>query len=175
MGIIDWIILGFLVSCIWFGWRKGFTAAIVQMGGHILTFILVAHYFPLVQLRLMGKFGLGRGWALFFAILLIVVLVVVVIKLVVYILQKVLRALKLTTANKTAGAGLGLVNGLIVVIIFMVIFDFIPSLSTPLKNSSKHRVYAGINLLKEEVFTKLNLTHRMKLLKLPSIQKEETE
>lgn len=175
MGIIDWIILGFLALFVYFGWRKGFTATIVQFGGHILTFILVAHYFPLVQLSLISKFGLGRGWALFFAILLIVVLVAVVIKVVIYILQKMLRALKLTTANKTAGAGLGLVNGLILVIIFMVIMDFIPTLSTPLKNSSEHRVYAGVNLLKEEIFDKLNLNQRMKLLNLPTLKKEDTE
>ncbi|MBP7310241.1 MAG: CvpA family protein [Candidatus Cloacimonetes bacterium] len=175
MGIIDWILLGFLVLFIWFGWRKGFTAAIVQLGGHILTFILVAHYFPLVQLSLMSKFGIGRNWALFWAIILIVVLVAVVIKVVIFILQRVLKVLKLTTANKTAGAGLGLVNGLIVIMIFMVLLDFVPPLSNPLKISDNHRVYAGINLLKEEVFTKLNLTQRMKLLKLPSLKEEETE
>ncbi len=175
MGIIDWIILGFLLLFIWFGWRKGFTAAIVQFGGHILTFILVAHYFPLVQLSLINKYGIGRNWALFWAIVLIVVLVAVVIKVVIYILQRVLKALKLTTANKTAGAGLGFVNGLVLVIIFMVLLDFVPPLSTPLKNSANHRVYAGVNLLKEEVFTKLNLTQRMKLLKLPSLKKEDTE
>lgn len=169
MGIIDWIILGFLLLFIYFGWRKGFTAAVVQFCGHVLTFFLVAHYFPLVQLRLIERFHLGRNWALLFAILLIVVLAAVVIKLVVYILQKVLKALKLSTMNKTAGAGLGFVNGLVVVIIFMVILDFIPPLSNPLKDGSRHRVYAGVNLLKEEVFTKLNLTERMKLIKLPKL------
>lgn len=175
MGIIDWILLGCLALFIWFGWRKGFTAAIVQLGGHILTFILVAHYFPLVQLSLISKFGIGRNWALFWAIILIVVLVAVVIKVVIFILQRVLKVLKLTTANKTAGAGLGLVNGMIVIMIIMLLLDFVPPLSAPLKKSDKHCVYAGINLLKEEVSTKLNLNQRMKQLKLPPLSKEDTE
>jgi uncharacterized membrane protein required for colicin V production len=80
-----------------------------------------------------------------------------------------LRALKLSNLNRFLGAVLGVINGLLVVIILMVILDFMPKLSTPLKDGEKHRVYAGVNLVKEEIFTKLNLTERMKLLKMPKL------
>jgi len=48
-----------------------------------------------------------------------------------------------------------------------LMLDFVPSLSTPLKNGDKHRVYAGINVLKEELFDKFKLTERMKFIKMP--------
>ncbi|HQP63257.1 MAG TPA: hypothetical protein PK713_04260 [Candidatus Cloacimonas sp.] len=51
----------------------------------------------------------------------------------------------------------------------MVVLDFLPNISTSLKDGEKHRVYAGVNLVKEEIFTKLNLTERMKLIKLPKL------
>lgn len=175
MGIIDWILLGCLALFIWFGWRKGFTAAIVQLGGHILTFILVVHYFPLVQFNLISKFNMGRNWALFWAIILIVVLITVVIRIVIYVLQRILKVLKLTAMNKAAGAGLGFLNGLIVIIIFMVLLDLIPKLSNPLKDSTNHRVYAGANFLKEELFSKLDINQRLKQIKLPTLEKEKSE
>ncbi len=45
----------------------------------------------------------------------------------------------------------------------------------PLKNGEKHRVYAGVNLVKEEIFTKLNLTERMKLIKMPKLPFDDEE
>jgi hypothetical protein len=44
---------------------------------------------------------------------------------------------------------------------------FYPRVSAPLENSQRHRVYAGISVLKEELFSKLKLTQRMKLIKMP--------
>ncbi len=166
MGAIDWIILGMLTVFIYLGWRRGLVAAIVQLCGYILSFFLVGHYYPLVQRNLILRYHLAQWLARVLSVLLILVLIVVVVRIVVYILNRVLKAMKLSTLNKAGGATLGLFNGLLIVIICMVMLDFIPKVSTPLENSQKHRVYAGISVLKEDLFSKLKLTQRVKLLKL---------
>jgi len=96
-------------------------------------------------------------------------LIVVIVRIVIFLLEKFLRALKLSPVNRTLGAVLGIINGLLVVIILTVVLDFMPKLSTPLKDGEKHRVYASVNLVKEEIFTKLKLTERMKLIKMPKL------
>ena len=144
-------------------------ANVVQLCGYILTFFLVSHYYPLVQRSLILKYHFAKWLATIVSVILIVALIVVIARLVIYILEKFLHALKLTSLNRGLGAVLGVVNGLLVVIILMVVLDFLPNISTSLKDGEKHRVYAGVNLVKEEIFTKLNLTERMKLIKLPKL------
>lgn len=169
MGIIDWIILGFLLLFTYIGWRKGLAAAIVQLGAYIITFFLVGHYYPLVQRSLLLKYQMPRWIATIMSVLLIIILIVVVVKIVIYILNRFIMAVKLSSLNKGMGAILGFGNGLMVVIILMVMLDFMPSLSNQLKDGESHRVYAGVNVLKEELFTKLKLTQRMKLLHMPKV------
>ena len=169
MGVIDWIILAVLLIFTFFGWRKGLLANVVQLCGYILTFFLVSHYYPLVQRSLILKYHFAKWLATIVSVILIVALIVVIARLVIYILEKFLHALKLTSLNRGLGAVLGVVNGILVVIILMVVLDFLPNISTSLKDGEKHRVYAGVNLVKEEIFTKLNLTERMKLIKLPKL------
>ena len=167
MGIIDWLILGLLLVFTYLGWRRGLAAAVVQLCGYILTFFLEGHYYPLVQRSLILKYHLARPLATIISVLLIIVLIAVVVKVVVYVLNRVLSALRLSSINKGIGAFMGLLNGLLIVIILMVMLDFIPRVSAPLENSQRHRVYAGISVLKEELFSKLKLTQRMKLIKMP--------
>ncbi len=169
MGVIDWIILAVLLIFTFFGWRKGLLANVVQLCGYILTFFLVSHYYPLVQRSLIFKYHFAKWLATIFSVVLIVVLILVIARIVIYILEKFLHALKLSSLNRGLGAVLGIVNGLLVIIIFMVILDFMPKISTPLKDGEQHRVYAGVDLVKEEIFTKLNLTERMKLIKMPKL------
>ncbi|PKN71402.1 MAG: hypothetical protein CVU50_10210 [Candidatus Cloacimonetes bacterium HGW-Cloacimonetes-3] len=174
MGIIDWIILGLLLLFTYLGWRKGFATAVIQFCGYILTFFLVGHYYPLVQRSLLLKYNMARALATIISILLIIVLIFVVSKLIIYIISRLLVATKLSTLNKGVGAILGFGNGLLVLIILMVMLDFIPNVSTPLKDGEKHRVYAGVDVLKEEVFAKLKLTERMKLIKMPKLPMRST-
>ncbi|MDD2228882.1 MAG: CvpA family protein [Candidatus Cloacimonetes bacterium] len=171
MGILDWIILGFLLLFAILGWRKGVAAALIQLCAYVATFFLAGHYFPLVQRSLLIKYHLARGIATVISIVLILVLVAVVVKLTIYACNRLIFAVKLSNINKAIGAALGFGNGLLVIIIFMVMLDFVPSISTPLKNGETHRVYAGIDVLKEDLFSKLKLTERMKLIKLPKINK----
>jgi len=167
MGVIDWIILALLLVFTFLGWRRGFVAAIVQLCGYILTFFLVGHYYPLLQRSLLIRYHMARWMATVLSVLLIIVLIVVVVRIVIYVLNRLLDAMNLSALNKGIGTVLGFANGLLVVIILMVMLDFVPSLSTPLKNGDKHRVYAGINVLKEELFDKFKLTERMKFIKMP--------
>lgn len=169
MGMIDWIILAFILIFTFLGWRRGIVASVVQFCGFILTFFLVGHYYPLVQRSLILKYHLSRSLATVIAVLLIMVLITVVIRIVIYILNRMVKVLKISGMNKSLGAVLGFANGLLVIIILMVMLDFIPKLSTPLKNSEKHRVYAGVNVLKEDLFTKLKLNERMKFIKMPRL------
>jgi uncharacterized membrane protein required for colicin V production len=108
------------------------------------------------------------------SVLLIIALIVVVVRIVIFALNRLLSAMHLSALNKAIGTVLGFANGLLVVIILMVMLDFIPGLSTPLQNGENHRVYAGINVLKEELFTKFKLTQRMKFIKMP-ITKERRD
>ncbi len=169
MGIIDWIILGLLLIFTYLGWRKGLATTVVQLCGFILTFFLVGHYYPLVQRSLLVKYNMSRAVATIVSVLLIIALIVVISKLIIYIISRLLIATKLSTLDKGVGALLGFGNGMIVLFILMVMLDFMPKLSTPLKDGEQHRVYAGVNVLKEEVFTKLKLTERMKLIKMPKL------
>lgn len=169
MGIIDWIILAALVIFTFWGWRKGLLANIIQLCGYILTFFLVGHYYPLVARSLIINFHFAKWLATVISVILIVVLIIVIARIVIYILNKFLKALRMSSLNRGLGAVLGAINGLLVVIIFMVVLDFMPKVSTPLKDGEKHRVYAGVNLMKEEIFTKLNLSERMNLIQLPKL------
>ncbi|HPI25949.1 MAG TPA: hypothetical protein PLO57_05735, partial [Candidatus Cloacimonadota bacterium] len=83
--------------------------------------------------------------------------------------DRFIKALKLSGMNRFLGAVLGLVNGLICVIIITVALDYLPKVSTPLKDGEKHRVYAGIEVLKEDLFDKLQLENRVKYIKMPKI------
>jgi uncharacterized membrane protein required for colicin V production len=161
--------LGLLLVFTYLGWRRGLAASVVQLCGFILTFFLVGHYYPMVQRSLLLKYHMARGLSTVVSILLIIALIVVVTKLIIYIISRLLVAINLSTLNKAVGAVFGFGNGLVVLFILMVMLDFIPSLSTPLKDGESHRVYAGVNVLKEEVFTKLKLTERMKLIKMPKV------
>ena len=169
MGIIDWIILGLLLIFTFIGWRRGLVASLVQLAGFVLTFFLVGHYYPLVQRSLLLRYHLSHVLSTIISVLLIIVLIVVVLRLVIYVLTRILKALKLSSLNKGMGALMGFGNGLLVVIILMVMLDFMPRVSAPLKNGEKHRVYAGVNVLKEDLFSKLKLSQRMKLIKMPRL------
>ena len=104
MGIIDWIILAVLLLFTFFGWRKGLLASIIQLGGYILTFFLVGHYYPLVQRSLILKFHFAKWLATVVSVVLIIVLIVVIVRIVIFLLEKFLRALKLSPVNRTLGA-----------------------------------------------------------------------
>jgi uncharacterized membrane protein required for colicin V production len=102
--------------------------------------------------------------------------VVVVVRFVIWILDRFIKALNLGWLNRSLGAVLGFLNGLILVIIFTVLMDYMPNLAAPLKDGEKHRVYVGVEQLKEDLFAKLNLQNRIKYIKMPEFLKNrETE
>ncbi|MDP2400686.1 MAG: CvpA family protein [Candidatus Cloacimonadaceae bacterium] len=166
MGIIDWLMLAFLLYALIMGWRRGLAGALIKLAGLVATFFLVSHYYPLVSSNLMLKYHMGKGWASVLAVVLIALLIAVVARLVIYFCNRVLKLMKLSFANKLLGMIFGFVNGLLILIILTVVLDFFPKVSAPLKNSSRHRAYAGVNLLKDELFEKLNLKQKLKHLEL---------
>ena len=172
MGIIDWIILVLLFVFLIFGLRRGFAGMLVQLVGYIATFVLIGQYYPLLRNSLVLKFKFDSTLASILAIILIIVLIGVIARLVIYFLDRTLRLMRLSTMNKFFGALFGLFNALLIVMIFTVILDFIPSLSGPLKNPSKHRVYYQIDQIKKETFNTFRLNQR---LKLPGSQAEEEQ
>lgn len=166
MGIIDWIILLFLLCFIVQGWRRGLAGMIIRGGGIVASFFLIGHFFPLVKTSLLANYKMGVVLATIIALLLIIVLMVVLIRLVMYFLQLLLKSARLTTANKFLGMGLGFLNGLLVVIVFTMMMDYIPSLSTPLKVGSKHRVYAAVDTLKTDLVNTIKLKQYDRYLKI---------
>ncbi|MCB5260476.1 MAG: CvpA family protein [Candidatus Cloacimonetes bacterium] len=177
MGVIDWIILAVLLFFTVVGIRRGLVGAVVQFAGAVLAFFLVGHYYPLLANQLMLKYGLGKTISTIIAVVLILILIVVIVRFVLWILERFIKALNLSWLNRTVGGILGLVNGLILVIIFTVLMDYMPKLSEPLKDGEKHRVYVGVEQLKEELFAKLNLKNRIKYIKMPEFlqQREDNE
>ncbi|MDD2596655.1 MAG: CvpA family protein [Candidatus Cloacimonetes bacterium] len=169
MGIIDWIILAFLLFFTFNGYRRGLAGAIIQLAGFVLAFFLIGHYYPLLANQLMLKYAMSKGLATVIAVILILILLVVITRFVIWAIDRFIKALKLSGMNRFLGAVLGLVNGLICVIIITVALDYLPKVSTPLKDGEKHRVYAGIEVLKEDLFDKLQLENRMKYIKMPKI------
>lgn len=169
MGIIDWIILAFLLFFTFNGYRRGLAGAIIQLAGFVLAFFLIGHYYPLLANQLMLKYAMSKGLATVIAVILILILLVVITRFVIWAIDRFIKALKLSGMNRFLGAVLGLVNGLICVIIITVALDYLPKVSTPLKDGEKHRVYAGIEVLKEDLFDKLQLENRVKYIKMPKI------
>jgi membrane protein required for colicin V production len=169
MGIIDWIILAFLLFFTFNGYRRGLAGAIIQLAGFVLAFFLIGHYYPLLANQLMLKYAMSKGLATVIAVILILILLVVITRFVIWAIDRFIKALKLSGMNRFLGAVLGLVNGLICVIIITVALDYLPKVSTPMKDGEKHRVYAGIEVWKEDLFDKLQLENRMKYIKMPKI------
>lgn len=164
MGAIDWAILALLAVCVFLGWRKGLAAALINLAGVIAGFFLVGHFYPLVAQSLMTKYELSASLSTVLAIILISILLAVVVRLVILALNRVLKALKLSAANRFFGMLLGFANGLLIVICVMVVLDYFPKVSTPLKDGSQHRVYAGVNLIKDELIGSLKLKQQIKYL-----------
>jgi membrane protein required for colicin V production len=175
MGVIDWTILAFLLVLTYLGLRRGLVGAVVQFAGVILTFILMGHYYPLLANQLMLKYELSKTLAILISVLLILILVVVITRFVIWILDRFIKAMNLSWLNRLLGAVLGLLNGLILVIIFTVIMDYMPQASAALRDPEKHRVYVGMDTLKDDVVTHLKLNNYFKYIKLPEfLQNQDT-
>ncbi|MCB5233737.1 MAG: CvpA family protein [Candidatus Cloacimonetes bacterium] len=173
MGLIDWIILINLAIWILLGVRRGLVGAIVQLGGGILTFFLIGHYYPLLASQLMLKYNQSKVLAAIISVILIAVLFVVVIRFVTWILNRFVEAIGLTWINRLVGGVLGFINGILIIMILMSALDYFPKLSDPLKDGANHRVYAGIDIFKEDVFNTLKLDSHLKYIKMP--QKYEAQ
>jgi uncharacterized membrane protein required for colicin V production len=160
MGIIDWLIVAVLVAFTVQGFLKGLVATLVRICGGVATFLLIGQIYPLVKNSLIVNFKLGIIPASILAVILIIVVTAVVMRLLAWLLTRVVKAVKLSFMNKLTGLALGFANGLLVVIVCMVLLDYAPKLSTPLKDGSKHRVYAAVDTFKEDIFTQLKFNER---------------
>jgi len=167
MGVIDWSILAVILIFTILGLKRGLIGAVVQFAGAVLAFILIGHYYPLLANQLILKYDLSRTLAVLISIFLILILMVVLVRFVVWILDRFIKALSLTWLNRLLGAILGLINGLILVIIFSLLMDYAPSASAKLRDPEKHRVYMGIDALKDDVVSQLKMNNYFKYIKLP--------
>jgi len=166
MGVIDWIILAVLLIMAGMGFRKGLAGSLLQICGTIAIFFLVGHFYPLARNGLSQNFKLSGFLATLVAIVLIGVLLFVVLRILIWLINRLISVANLSFANKLLGLLFGLANGLLVVIVAMVMLDYLPRLSTPLKNPAQHRIYAAVDTLKEDLFQQLKLKQRDKYLDL---------
>lgn len=173
MGVIDWTIIALLLVLTYCGLRRGLAGAIVQFAGAVLTFILIGHYYPLLASQLVLKYGLSKTLSIIISVVLILVLVVVVTRFVIWILDRFIKALSLGWVNRLLGAILGLLNGLILVIIFTLVMDYMPKISKSLKNPEKHRVYVGMDTLKDDAVTHFKLKNYFNYIKLPEFMQSQ--
>ena len=79
----------------------------------------------------------------------------------------------LSFPNKLLGMIFGFANGLLIVIVFMVALDYFPSVTIPLKDGSKHRVYAAVDTFKEDIFTQLKFSERDRFHQISETLKEK--
>lgn len=174
MGFIDWFLLLLLAVLVFTGARRGLAGALVQFGGIVLSFFLIGHYYPLLANQMMLKYGFSKLLASFIAVILIVVLLVVIVRFVTWIFDRFIKAVGLTGVNRFLGGFLGLLNGLILIIVMMTIMDYIPKFSNKLKDAERHKVYAGIDLFKDEIFAQMQLQNHLQYIKMPkAIEKKE--
>lgn len=166
MGVIDWIILLGLLIAMFMGWRKGLVATIINLAAVIVGFFLIGHFYPLVANSLQNKFSLSASLSTIISVILILVLLTVLVRVVIAIFHRILKGLKLSGVNRLFGMLLGLINGLLIVFCVMIVFDYFPRFSQSLKDPSRHRVYAGVHLLKDETFSTLKLSQQVEYLKL---------
>ncbi|HOH59725.1 MAG TPA: CvpA family protein, partial [Candidatus Cloacimonadota bacterium] len=96
MGIIDWIILAFLLFFTFNGYRRGLAGAIIQLAGFVLAFFLIGHYYPLLANQLMLKYAMSKGLATVIAVFLILILLVVITRFVIWAIDRFIKALKLS-------------------------------------------------------------------------------
>ncbi|NCU27415.1 CvpA family protein [Candidatus Nomurabacteria bacterium] len=175
MGIFDWTILAFLLVFLVMGYRKGLVGMLINLAGFVLSFLLVSHYYPLVRQGLMIRLHIGGGFATFLSICLILVSITVIVKIVIYLLNKTISMMNLSFLNRSLGAVFGLANAILCVIIISIVIDYVPPLSERLRDSGKHRVYAGVCVIKEDLVDKLKISHRKILQKYKHQQSEKTD
>lgn len=175
MGIIDWIMLGILLIFAVQGFRKGLAAALVQIVAAVAVFLLWGQFYPLVRNSLVLNFKLHGVVATLVALVLIIVLMLVIVRILIFLLNRLLRAVNLSLPNKFLGLVFNLINGLLCLFVVMVLLDYAPKLSTPLKDPARHRVYSGVNTLKEDLISQLKLKQRDKYLELRNKVKRDKE
>lgn len=164
MGIIDWSILVLLLFFFVWGLRRGFAAMLVQLLGYIALFLLVGQYFPLVKQSLIDKFSFPSALASVVSFVLIAILIGITARLVIYILTRTLKLVHLSTINRVFGGIFGLLTALLIMMVIAVVLDYLPKISTPLKDKNLHVVYATIDELKDETFQTLKLQQHIKML-----------
>ncbi|MGI6198555.1 MAG: CvpA family protein [Candidatus Cloacimonadaceae bacterium] len=166
MGVIDWIILAVILFCMFWGWRRGFTASLIYLGALIFNFYFLGQLYPLLAGTIRVKYNLPPFIATIVAIFFVVILIVVVAKIMITLLNAVLKALKLSSINRFFGLLLGLLNGALIVILVMVMIDHAPKLAKSLKDPQKHKVYVQVDRYKDVLLERLKLTQHEKYLQL---------
>ncbi|MEF3693834.1 MAG: CvpA family protein [Candidatus Cloacimonadota bacterium] len=164
MGIIDWSIVVVLVFFFIYGLRRGFAAMVTQLLGYLALFLLVGQYYPLVKHSLITKFSWPNPLATVAAFVLISALIFIVVRIVIFILNRTLKVVHLSFLNRLAGGIFGFINALLVMMILMVLLDYIPSLSTPLKNQDTHLAYFKVDELKTSAFNTFKLKQHLQML-----------
>jgi len=153
MGIFDWILLIVIAFFAVRGWMKGLVGMLLQLVGLILVFFLIAHYLPLVKAGLMLRLHLGSILSTILAVILIAAVILLISKIILILIEKTLKLMHLSTLNSALGALTGLLVGLFCVVVLTVILDYFPSLTKPLENPNKHKVYAAVIVVRGELYS----------------------
>jgi uncharacterized membrane protein required for colicin V production len=165
MGIIDILILGFLIFLIWRGWRKGLISTLLHLAGVLLVFFLIAHYFPLVKQGLVLKLHLGSALSTILAVILIVAAIALIVQIIRLLLEKTLKLMHVSFINSALGALVGFLTGLLAVVVLSILIEVIPSVRRDLNNADRHRVYAAVKVVRGELYNALNIQERVATVK----------
>jgi uncharacterized membrane protein required for colicin V production len=142
---------------LWRGWRQGFIGMLLHLVGVFMVFFLIAHYFPMVKHGLMHRLQLGVGISTILSVILILVMIALIVQIIKMVLERTISMMHMSFINSAIGAMLGFMTGLLITVVISILIDTSPAMSQTLENSSKHRVYAGIKVIRGEMYSALKL------------------
>ena len=172
MGILDWLMILFLVFLMWRGWKKGIIGMLLHLVGIILVFFLIAHYFPLVKEGLILKLHIGVILSTILAVVLIIAMIAIIVQIIKMILEKTLKLMHISFINSAMGAIIGFLTGLLMLVVLSILIEVIPSFSRTLDNGSKHRVYAAVRVVRGELYSAFKIKDKLPVKVNPISDKE---
>lgn len=153
--MIDFILLIILCIIAFLGFRKGLIAAILQLVGVAVSFIMVVRFGPLVRDGLIQKFSLNPTIAIVLSYIIIFIFIGILIRLLIFVSQKLLELMQLNIINRILGALFALVNGVIFLLLVYVIMDVLPFVTFTSEIKKKSKIVELLDIASDEVQLKI--------------------
>ncbi len=153
--MIDFILLIILCVIAFLGFRKGLIAAILQLVGVAVSFVMIVRFGPLVRDGLIQKFSLNPTLAIVLSYIIIFIFIGLMIRLLIFASQKLLELMQLNILNRILGALFALINGVIFLLLVYVIMDVLPFVTFTSELKKKSKIVELLDIASDEVQLKI--------------------